>query len=196
MNSNHIKAGVFMVSALILAQGVQAAQPTVAAKAVGEPASVAPSSSVYRQLDELRSQNAILAESLKNSELRNKIKDANKAPNINLTPGNAGTGHNSAQVQMVSGIGSNLVALISLPNGGVINARVGTKIPSIGVVKSISINEVVVANKSRNVVLPFVSDGYAPGQPAFSGYPSTPQGVPGGNPSMPGASLPMPGAPF
>lgn len=202
MNSKHIiNACVLTASALVVAQSAQAGEaavkhmaPTPVVTALVEAAPVnanaGSSSALYRQLDELRSQNAILSESLKNAKLKNEISSVgkNSPGQLSLTPGgtagfpgNALPGPSaplSAQVQMVSGSGSNLTTQISLPNGGSVTARVGSNIPGLGVVKSISMNEVVVVSKSQTIILPFASDS---------------SGVPGGavmSPMMPGT---MPG---
>lgn len=144
----------------------------IAAKVVNPSASSSSNVSLYRQLDELRSQNAILTESLKNAELKNNL---NKVGNTQtMVPslsagGPAGMPNNfsgtsttmasaqaqTASVQMVSGSGSKLIAVLSLPDGGHVTVRVGSNIAGLGVVKSISRNEVVVANKKDTITLSF-----------------------------------------
>lgn len=203
MNSKHIiNACVLAASALVVAQSAQAGEaavkhmaptPVVTGVVEGPPVSANAGSSValYHQLDVLRSQNAILTESLKNTELKNKISSVgkNSPGQLSLTPGGTASFPGSAlpgpsaplsaQVQMVSGSGSNLTAQISLPNGGSVAARVGSNISGLGVVKSISMNEVVVASKSQTTILPFASDSSA--VPGGLGMSSMPAGmIPGG----------------
>lgn len=194
MNSKFIvKIGV-VVASLMIVQNAQAAVGIITKLPTPTPTSQNASSniSLYRQLDELRSQNAVLTESLKNAELMNKISNVGKKPaeQISPAPGNfSGMPNNaypvsssaplSGQVQMVSGSGKNLSALISLQNGGRVTARVGSNISGLGVVKSISLNEVVVANKTQTFILPFATDTFA----------STPSGSPSSS-MMPGM---MPG---
>lgn len=216
MNSKYImKAGLFAVTSMI-AQSTQAVDavanppaPTPAMAAVVKPlppklvaiASVAATpanqnaasnSVLYRKLDELRSENAILTESLKNAELRSKISTAGVNPTgqFNPTPGGTkgfpdstfpgSSAPLSAQVQMVSGSGNNLTALISLSSGGSVPARVGSNIYGLGVVKSISLNEVVVASKNQTLSLPFANDSSS--APGGAGIPS---GMPGMMPGGP-----------
>jgi type IV pilus biogenesis protein PilP len=124
----------------------------------------------YGQLDALRSQNAVLAETLKNTELRNKISGVDKTSTGQPGPNPGGTtgvqsssypssfASPSALVQMVSGIESKMTAQISLPDGSPVNVRVGSNIAGLGIVKSISMNEVMIADKKRIFSLPFASD--------------------------------------
>lgn len=124
-------------------------------------------SSLYRQLDDLRSQNAILAEALKNAELKNKLNTMGNSPvtvpgiSSGLSMGNFGgtsSAESSALIQMVSGSGTNLTALISLPNGGRVSAKVGSNIPGLGTVSSISLNEVLITNKKQISSIPFANE--------------------------------------
>jgi len=130
-------------------------------------------SSLYEQLDSLRSQNAILAETLKNKEIQSKIEnlDARGEASAPVTTGDFSPSSMPSasspasveparppQVQMVSGVGGALTALITLPGGGSIAARIGTRIPDTGVVKSISAHEVLVVGKSGLVSLPFAGE--------------------------------------
>jgi type IV pilus biogenesis protein PilP len=152
-----------LLAALFIAFAAQAHAETT-----GEPA---PSldTGLYRQLDELRSQNAILVEALKNKELQGKIDDLN-AQGVGPSKGVElkSTGEQGLpQVQMVSGSAGRLTALISLPDGGRVTARVGARVPHVGVVRSISANEVIVDGQNGTIVLPFAGDAplAATGQP-------------------------------
>lgn len=179
-----IKAGFFAMTMLISAQYAQAVD------AGSTPVKTSPGQNValYGQLDELRSQNAVLTETLKNAELKSKLNSGagiNGSGQTSQNPGSnmAYTGSAiptsvapiSAQVQMVSGTGNNLLALISLSNGGRINAQIGSNISGIGVVKSISINEVVVVSKTQTISLPFASETSS--APAGFSLPPMPQGM-------------------
>lgn len=120
---------------------------------------------LYRQLDELRSQNVILTESLKNAELKNKILNTGKSPAVQTSPNPSMpmspmsfSAPATAQVQMVSGSERNITALISLPSGGRVTVKTGSIIPGLGIVKSITVNEVVVAGNSETIVVPFAGD--------------------------------------
>ena len=193
-----IQAGAFALAALVMVQSAQSADavanplaptsteiaavkpsaPKLAATpqvVVSTPASLStvPSIGLYRQLDDLRSQNALLTESLKNAKLKNEISNVGTIPTgqpnpnpigatgVNGFPGNmtpATAAPLSAQVQMVSASDGQYTALISLPTGGHVNARVGRNIAGLGVVKSISLNEVLLTNKSETISLPFAND--------------------------------------
>lgn len=157
MYKKTINPSVIGMVALMISQGAHALDP------VNQVApTTTPNGSFYRQLDELRSQNAILTEALKNADLKNKI--SNAASNPSGQPGQAGTaGGGSAglptQVLMVSsGVGTQLVAEISLSGGGRVNVRVGDTVVGLGVVKSIARDKVVVGNKAETISLPFAGD--------------------------------------
>ena len=156
-------------------------QCALAADALEPPAAPAGGESgvdTYGQLDALNAHNAILNAVLKNLELKKKITDARNGVDTS-TPGQRvqasefnpsirGAGPTvraapsiqmpSAQVQMVSGVGRQLTAIIALPNGSHMNVREGATIPGLGVVKSISVNEVIVQDKKQVISLPFASD--------------------------------------
>ncbi len=129
--------------------------------------------SLYKQLDALRSENALLTESLKNAELNRKLNEAQ------LTAGQSGLNgitwpSSTAQVLMVSGLGKKLTALISLANGGRINVSVNDKIPGLGVVQLISINEVLITAKRQIISLPFATDSTGHEDKVLGGsYPSS-----------------------
>jgi type IV pilus biogenesis protein PilP len=190
MNSKYIIQAA--VTALMIAQNAQAADAVVktqAATPVAAPSVAAtpanPNAGLYRQLDELRSQNAILTETLKNAKLKNDISNVGtnpiSQPGMTLGgplsyQGSAQSGASaplSGQVQMVSGSENKLTALISLSNGGRVTVRVGSNIAGVGVVKSISKDEVMVASKTQIISLPFALD--AAGSSGGTGIPAMPQ---------------------
>lgn len=198
MNSKYIIQAA--VTVLIIAQNAQAADTVVkpaATPAVAPSVSVTPvnpNAGLYRQLDELRSQNAILTETLKNAKLKNDINSVGTNPigqpglalgGPSSYQGSAQSGAAaplSAQVQMVSGSENKLTALISLSNGGRVTVRVGSNIAGVGVVKSISKDEVMVASKTQIISLPFALDASGgTGIPAMPQMSPMPQGLmPGG----------------
>lgn len=185
---------------------VPALVPVLALGAAPEPVGLVKAAGVatFGQLDELRSQNAMLAEAAKAAELRSKlgVGGAAAAPrSTGLAPAAAprapdarqadavpaSTVASSAQVDMVSGVGNALIAHITLQNGNTVAARVGTSIPGIGVVRSISIHEVVVASKKRVLTIPFAVEPAAAG-PGMGG-------TPGYSPFPMQAGMPMPPLP-
>lgn len=202
MNSKYIIQAA--VTALMIGQSAQAADavakpaatPAVAPSVAATPANQ--NAGLYRQLDELRSQNAILTETLKNAKLKNDISSVGTNPigQPGLTlggpssyQGSAQSGVSaplSAQVQMVSGSENKLTALISLSNGGRLTVRVGSNIAGVGVVKSISKDEVMVASKTQIISLPFALD--ASGASGGTGIPSMPQMSPMPQGMIPGGA--------
>lgn len=198
MNSKYIIQAA--VTVLIIAQNAQAADAVVkpaATPAVAPSVAATPANAgLYRQLDELRSQNAILTETLKNAKLKNDISSVGTNPisQPGMTQGGPSSYQGSAQsgaaaplsaqVQMVSGSENKLIALISLSNGGRVTVRVGSNIAGVGVVKSISKDEVMVANKTQIISLPFALD--AAGASGGTGMPSMPQMSPMPQGMMPG----------
>ena len=125
---------------------------------------------LYRQLVELRSQNALLSEQVKNAELKSKVNGPDKGQgktvsldqNLPIMPATSSGGAQdapaTARVQMVSGFGGNLTALLQLPNGNRVTVRVGSNVPGLGTVKSISLDDVEVENKKETIVLPFAAE--------------------------------------
>jgi type IV pilus biogenesis protein PilP len=141
------------------------------------PADPVPPSAVFGQMDKLRSENAILAEELKNRKLRQEIESLSKgtAPPAGAQPvkpappampepikpeppaktESVKPEQPLPKVLLVSGMGSHLTALVSLPSGGRITAGVGTRIHDVGVVRSITGQQVIVAGEHGPVTLPF-----------------------------------------
>lgn len=194
MNSSQMIKASLLATSLLIAQTVWATDispakpiiPNLSASSAVVTAPTAkpvihntnPNNALYRQLDELRSQNAILTESLKNLELKNKISNlgSNPAGQLALASGSNGkTLSLSGQVQQVSGSGNNLKAIILLSNGTRVTTQTGTHIYGLGVVKSISLNEVNITSKTQVISLPFVGDTLT--TPGSS--PGIPEGMPG-----------------
>ena len=181
------------------------------ADAPAKPAGVA----TFGQLDALRSQNALLAEELKNAELKSKIKGggaglatpaggsafpgmgmqppaapfqgAPAAPAPKATPEPSLPARASADVQMVSSDrDGRLVALLSLQDGRQVKARVGSTIPSVGTVQRISVDEVVVSTpKGKTVSLLFSSEPTTLPAPNTSATPMPMMGMPSLSTVMP-----------
>jgi len=149
----------------------------------------------FGQLDELRSQNAMLEASIKNAELRSKLAGGKSsavpaqgpaallspaptqpasAPSAAMVETSGTLSSVSAEVVMVaSDADGRLVAVLALQNGRKVKARVGMDIPGVGVIKTITIDEVVaVGKKGKLVGVPFASEptisfgaGATPSQP-------------------------------
>lgn len=113
-----------------------------------------------RQLDALRSQNAMLSEMVKAAEFKAKLNGQGSA----VSQAN-GSAPSSTGPQVVSVIGTDdtLTAVINLGDGSTIKVRNGAPVPGIGKVKSISLEEVMVTTKSGPVSLPFTPRNNFPG---------------------------------
>lgn len=159
----------------------------------------------YGQLDQLRSQNAILAEELKNAELKSKLKSGMTTfpgaalgvsatpfqPSQTTAPLSAATKSPpapitvSADVQMVStDRDGQLVALLKLDNGRQVKVRIGSILPGVGTIKSITSDEVVVlTNKGKAISLSFGSEPV--NMPTNSSGPTPMMGMPSLSTVMP-----------
>lgn len=135
-----------------------------------------PNNALYEQLDELRSQNAILTEKLKNIELQNKINESGGGSSTKPLLGTS-TSSMMGQVQTVSGANNNFKALIKLENGTSLTIRTGSVVPGLGIVKSITLNEVIISNKSQIISLPFIGDTTHSNIPGMPGMPGMPGGI-------------------
>ena len=116
-------------------------------------------------LEKMRSENAMLAEQLKNAELKEKITKVGGVPGI---PGT--TNPNAAQttgathaaggprVLMIAGGENNYRANVLMPNGQTITASVGTAIAGYGAVSAITPNEVLFGSGKAKRSLPLVGN--------------------------------------
>lgn len=134
----------------------------------------------YGELDMLRSQNAILEAQLKNAELKNKLDTARGVSPSSGAPSKSRQSiaayiDRSARVQLVAGIAGRLTATIQLSDGGNTVARVGTRIPNLGVVKSIKTDEVIVENGREVISIPFASEPVSNATQYAAPYSSSPQ---------------------
>lgn len=102
----------------------------------------------FRDLDRLRSQNALLAEQVRNSELQAKLLQQKiGAPTVDGPQGQRGV-----QYLSICGIDNQLSANIVLTNGATTMVREGSVITGLGRVKSISVDGVAVASKSGVII--------------------------------------------
>lgn len=123
----------------------------------------------FSELDELRSQNALLTERLKRADFQNKINGANTTgvPSIGTLTSSTKPKRNKklkdiidydARIRLVSGIGTNLTATIVFSDGSKSIARIGSRIDGLGTVKSISTNEVIVISGKESYAIPFEAE--------------------------------------
>ena len=108
----------------------------------------------YKELDSLRSQNVILIEQLKRADLLNKIKVSGK-PATEMPVDPKASVKSPMKFVMLAGVGKDISALISMPDGTSLPVHVGSSVPSYGVVKSISLEEIVIAGPKQDMHLLF-----------------------------------------
>lgn len=114
----------------------------------------------FKELDELRSQNVILTEKLKNSELKSKLGVQSQSMPMNLVSKKDKQEKfvsidYSARVQIITGFGKNYSAVIKLGDGSETTAKVGRYVHNLGTVKSINTDEVLVQNGHDEYSIPF-----------------------------------------
>lgn len=102
-------------------------------------------SETFRQLDELRTRNALLAEMVKEADQKAKLGNQSGGGVPGGSPINSSR---SIQVLAIYGLDDKLTAVVSLANGSTMKAHAGSDIPGAGRVKSISRDEVLVATKT------------------------------------------------
>ncbi len=137
------------------------------------------------ELDALRAQNAILAEQVKNYELKTKmgltVPAIDQNSPIPLARGGVGMGaartnNHGAIVTMVAGQKDRLVATIQTADGGMVAVRVGDTVPNFGKVKTISVNQVLVETGKKSAVsIPFAQEPMntvVQGSPQAGGMPN------------------------
>lgn len=143
--------------------------------------------SKFGELDELRSKNAVLAERVRQLELLEKLRAGGMSsmgtqvanPQVtntrtNQKPSTKGAAVSvNAQVQLVSGVGTINKASIMTSNGAVFNVQVGSNIPEVGTIKSITLNEVIVTTKAGPVSIPFALPTQDPQMGQATGMPSS-----------------------
>lgn len=116
-------------------------------------------------LEKLRSENAMLAEQLKNAELKEKIAKAGSVPGTSgvtspNAPPSSGAAHlaGGPRVLMIAGGENNYRANVLMPNGQTITASVGTAIAGYGAVSAITPNEVLFGTGKAKRSLPLVGN--------------------------------------
>lgn len=161
-----------LIMELMLAAGLLSTQLVFAGTSNGveKPAAPAQQSTVstFAELDALRSQNAILAEQVKKADLENKLSAAriSTPSSLQMSSGSLSKPKQTtssyidraARVQLVAGIGGKLTATIQTSEGGNTVARVGSRIPNLGIVRSIKTEEVIVENGKELYSVPFASE--------------------------------------
>lgn len=188
MKANALVRTIFIVAGFFAANTVIAG--TLDADAKTPPASQTPQTSSYGELELLRSQNAILTEKLRNAELRSKVSMAEgssssgSSPPISTRQAVVANVDRGARVSMVAGSTGQLAATIQMSDGGNIIARVGTRIAALGVVRSVTTEEVLVSNGKDILSIPFanatasMASSASPyginGAPSLSGGPMVP----------------------
>ena len=119
----------------------------------------------FSDLEKLRSENAMLAEQLKNAELKNKISAQGGSSNLS-SPGivgqSGGSGNKAPsgpRVVMIAGAEGNYRANILLPNGQSITASIGSSVPGVGTINSITPNAVQFGSGKTKQSLPLITSG-------------------------------------
>lgn len=114
-------------------------------------------------LEKLRSENAMLAEQLKNAELKKKIGEQGGVANssdANRPSGSMGAKAPSGpRVVMIAGGEGNYRANLMLPNGQSMTASVGTAVPGFGVVSAITPDAIMFGSGKSKRLLPLVTNG-------------------------------------
>jgi type IV pilus biogenesis protein PilP len=117
-------------------------------------------------LEKMRSENAMLAEQLKNAELKEKITKVGGVPGIpgttnpNAAPNTGATlSAGGPRVLMIAGGENNYRANVLMPNGQTITASIGTAIAGYGAVSAITPNEVLFGSGKAKRSLPLVGNG-------------------------------------
>lgn len=172
----------FLLAALLMAHGVWA----------GPADDKAGSSTYYSELDTLRSRNALLTEQLKSVELQGKIDAARGgAPSgggYSVSPRSQSSSagiDRGARVRLVAGIEDAMIATIQLSDGGTIPARVGARVPGIGVITSIKTDEVLARRGKEIITIPFANEPLN-NSAQYAGPGGFPQGSPSGSLVIPG----------
>lgn len=145
-------------------------------------------SAFYTQLDELRSQNAVLELQLKNAELKGKITAAKSPAKSSLpeipafnapkmrqtmrqtTKSRADNFDSGAQIIQVMRGGGRLSATIKMSSGSTVTATVGKNVKGLGLIKSIQSDEVIVTNGGDENSIPFYSDSNDSAKSSAPGY--------------------------
>lgn len=159
------------VAAPMPAQPQSVAVQAVTATAFERPIYSQTTGATFRQLDQLRTQNALLAEKVKAAELQAKLSNQGNSNGIGAGAG-AGVGGVSAastvgqrgvQILSIYGLDDKLTAVVSHGNGNTFKVHEGSTIPGLGKVKSVSRDEVIVATKTGTISLEMAPISAFPG---------------------------------
>lgn len=169
------------------AEAKNSAKPAAPVEPPPLPASA--KSATKLELDAIRTQNALAAERAKGLTAANGVGTGPAVPGIDArpiaverSPGRGGSGASgSARVTMVAGPKGQLAATI-MTGRGLVVARTGDRIPDLGTIRSISVNQVLVEDGKRTVSIPFAAE---PASSLIQGG-----GVMPGNTGMTGAGQP------
>lgn len=161
------------VAAPMPAQPQSAAVQAVTPMAFERPIYSQTTGATFRQLDQLRTQNALLAEKVKAAELQAKLSNqGNSNSNSNSNGMGAGVGGVSAastvgqrgvQILSIYGLDDKLTAVVTHGNGNTSKVHEGSTIPGLGKVKSVSRDEVIVATKTGTISLEMAPISAFPG---------------------------------
>ncbi len=99
----------------------------------------------FRELDQWRTQNALLAEMVKSAEMKAKLGNQGTGAGQN---GSSVSSVAPYQVLSVDGVDDDLMALVTLASGTTFKARTGLSIPGLGKVMSIARDDVLVMTKT------------------------------------------------
>lgn len=120
----------------------------------------------FADLEKLRSENALLAEQLKNAELKSKINaQGGSSTFIGSTSlggrDNASTRNtpNTPKVVMIAGAEGNYRANILLPDGQSITGSIGATVPGVGTISLITPNAVQFGSGKSRRSLPLITSG-------------------------------------
>ncbi|MBU3595096.1 type IV pilus biogenesis protein PilP [Polynucleobacter sp. 86C-FISCH] len=120
----------------------------------------------FGDLEKLRSENVMLAEQLKNAELKNKLiaQGGNAGPaapkGVNATSEGVGSNTSPApRVVMIAGAEGSYRANILLANGQALTASTGTSVPGFGLITDITPNAVQFGSGKTRRSLPLITSG-------------------------------------
>jgi len=121
--------------------------------------SAASNVATLRQLDALRSENAVLAEMVKAADLRSKLpagQSSSQAPAPRITESaRASQAAQALKVVSVYGLDGDLTAVLEFATGGIVKVHAGSALPGVGSVAKVSHNEVIVATAAGQYSLNF-----------------------------------------
>jgi type IV pilus biogenesis protein PilP len=167
---------LLLVAMIGLADPVQPVAP-----APTPAASASPTAELYRELDSLRSANAILTERIKNAELSAKVSAllgaavpttsgaAGQSPVLSTPSASLPPGLGGLRIQLITGFAGKFKALLQTAEGSVMPVQKGSQIQNNWIVKIINGNAVIIEDGDKHQYsLPFAVE-----QPASAASQST-----------------------